>query len=215
MMPRKIDVVGRVFGRLTVLCDKTVKSGERRRVSCKCECGNVTSVDPRLLLQGDTKSCGCLQKEVVSKIASERISHGMSKTPEYNRWNKMKSRCHNPKDQKYKDYGGRGITICERWAWSFENFYTDMGPLKRVNDSIERLDVDGNYEPSNCVWATPIEQARNKRNHRMVSHNGREMPLSEACELTGVKYQSALYRLNMGKNWKPLDKPPIAACEGE
>lgn len=201
-MPSKKHITGQRFGRLVVKGDGPhVKN--RRTVICICDCGSETTVDPRGLFVGHTKSCGCLQKDTVSKLCSERITHGSTRSVEYNTWCKIKSRCQNPRDTKYPDYGARGITVCERWDSGFEAFLADMGRKPHPSASIDRIDVNGNYEPSNCRWASPKEQARNKRNHRMVEHNGQTMPLSQACELSGVNYRSALYRLNHGQIWNP------------
>ena len=184
-MPARIDVTGQRFGRLIVLGDAPKKSGERRKVVCACDCGAEIVCEPRQLTRGKTRSCGCLQKEAVAKTAATNITHGMAGTVEYNTWVKIKSRCLNPKNAKYADYGGRGIKICEAWKDSFEQFLADMGKRPRGKQSIDRIDVNADYSPENCRWANHKEQARNKRSHRMVVYEGTEMPLSQACELSG------------------------------
>ena len=122
----------------------------------------------------------------------------------------MKSRCDNPKNRKYRDYGARGIRVCARWLTSFDRFFADMGPKPSSKHSIDRINNEGNYEPGNCRWATPKEQSRNKRHHRTVQYNGQQMPLSMACELSGVNYGAALYRINRNLDWQPLPPPPDA-----
>lgn len=211
-MPRKIDICGQTFGRLTVKAEGP-RRGARRSVYCRCACGSDGLFDPRSLLSGKTKSCGCYQRDVVAAACLQHTTHGRSKSAEYNIWQKMKARCGNPNDAKYPIYGGRGIEVCEAWSDSFESFLLDMGPRPTSKHSIDRKRVDGNYEPGNCRWATPKEQARNKRSHRLVLYLGVEMPLSEACELAGVNYRSALWRLNCGKPWQPLPPPPSTKGE--
>ena len=206
-MPKKIDCIGSRFGRVVVINEVPQGAGKRRRVLCRCDCGNNIVTDPRSLFIGHTKSCGCLQKEIVSKSSKLRCTtHGKTKTKEYSTWGHMKGRCYNKSNAKYKDYGGRGIKVCDRWLESFENFFEDMENAPSKFHSIERLNVNGDYEPSNCKWATNAEQAVNKRKHRVVAYEGRFMPLSEACRLAKVSYQTALYRLNKGKQLFPT--PP-------
>ena len=114
----------------------------------------------------------------------------------------------NPLNAKFKDYGARGIKVCPEWVDDFARFLLDMGPKPSPSFSLDRIDVDGDYTPANCRWADSKIQARNKRKHRIVELNGIPMPLSEACEHTGINYRGALYRLNTGKHWMPLPPPP-------
>jgi len=207
-MPAKIDITGQRFQRLTVIGDGKRNKG-RRTVNCVCDCGSFITTNPRSLNNGHTGSCGCLQKESVARAVTEaHTTHGKTGSTEYNSWIKMKARCSNLNDAKYLQYGERGITVCPQWQNDFECFLRDMGSKPFSNTTIDRIDVNGNYEPSNCRWASPKVQARNKRNHRLVSYQNREMPLSEACEIAGVNYRSALYRLNRGAHWMPLPPPP-------
>ena len=126
----------------------------------------------------------------------------MSKTTTYKSWCHMKERCLNEGNQDYPDYGGRGIQVCDRWL-SFENFYADMGEKPRGRYSIDRLDTDGGYEPSNCRWATDKQQARNKRNNRAIEFNGRTQLLVEWSQETGVRQETIRYRLKHG--WSVAD----------
>lgn len=119
-------------------------------------------------------------------------------TREYRTWINMKSRCYTPTSTGYKDYGGRGIKVCERWLHSFGAFLEDMGPRPSPEHSIDRIDCDGDYEPSNCRWATRTEQARNFRANRIVEAFGRSMTLAEAAEQSGLPYNTVLYRLKRG-----------------
>lgn len=141
------------FGRLVALTK--VKVNDRVKWNCICDCGNFKIVSGCKLKSGNTKSCGCLQRE-------SRITHGRSSTKLYKSWSVMINRCINPNCPSYPDYGGRGITVCDRWKYSFENFLEDMGE-RPEGMSLDRKDNDGNYEPSNCRWATGTQQEFNKR----------------------------------------------------
>lgn len=147
------------YGRLKVL--KIVTSGKHSKVECLCDCGNTKIVFLGNLKRGKTNSCGCLYKET----RGIPRSHGDAKVQarEYIAWKSMKQRCYNKKNKEYENYGGRGITICDRWVKSYENFLEDMGRKPTPQHSIDRIDVNGNYEPSNCRWATPYEQRMNQR----------------------------------------------------
>ena len=139
----------------------TPSTGKKsRRVIAQCICGNIKSVMYTYIKTGRSKSCGCIQKNI---FKTRFIKHNKRNTSEYVTWKNMKARCFNVKYKQWKDYGGRGITVCDRWLNSFINFYEDMGPKPGPKYSIDRINVNGNYEPSNCKWSTPAEQNRNKR----------------------------------------------------
>ncbi len=159
---RKIQVnPGSKFAKLTVVSE--VHGANRITFNCICDCGKPTQVDSFYLRTGHTKSCGCLVKETVSRVS---LLHGYArkgkKTKEYGIWCTMISRCHNPNSVGYKDYGGRGIFVCNRWRNSFIHFFQDMG-TKPDGLSLERKNNDAGYSPDNCKWATPKEQANNRR----------------------------------------------------
>lgn len=186
------DKTGLVYGRLTVLeRDKNVTNGVNWK--CLCVCGNMVSVNSGSLQRGLTKSCGCIHREVTRE---QKTTHGMTNSPEYRIWRAMLNRCYNPKFEHYADYGGRGIKVCERWLNSFENFYADMGPSNGL--TIERINGDCDYDPSNCKWATWVEQANNRRTTRMVTYNGETMPLKTFTAMFDIPYQTILNRLNSG-----------------
>lgn len=155
-MPKLIDISGKTYDRLTVI-RKVQNKNQKHNTHwlCRCTCGKETVVSKPNLTSGHTKSCGCLNKDIITK-------HGKYKTAEYKTWCAIHSRCKNHKLKGYKNYGGRGISVCERWG-SFENFLSDMGKRPSSKHSIERVDVNGNYEPSNCKWATTKEQSINTR----------------------------------------------------
>ena len=179
-MTQRIDITGQRFGRYVV--QEYVANNQWR---CRCDCGVSKLVPSVELRSGRRKSCGCLRKEVA---AESRTSHGYSGTPTYETWLKMRSRCANPTTSQYKHYGGRGITVCKRWD-SFENFLSDMGE-RPIGKTLDRIDVDGDYEPTNCRWATQSEQMNNT--HRSVKYQGK--PLTEWSDETGIPYAKLSYR---------------------
>lgn len=151
-MGRLVNITGQRFGRLVVL----ERSHSLGSVSwkCQCDCGNVRVVDSQNLRRGASKSCGCSYQT--------HGEAGSNRTVEYQCWNDMIQRCTNPNNGSWKDYGGRGITVCERWRTDYRNFRDDMGP-RPEGLTLDRENVNGNYEPSNCRWATDEIQANNKR----------------------------------------------------
>lgn len=150
------------YGRLEISSDAQRDSAGRRRVNVICDCGNVKVVDFNNMKRGLTTSCGCFRLERVAVSAREQMTtHGKSRTPEYATWRSMLHRCTDPRDRSFARYGGRGITICPRW-FALDAFLEDMGPRPTSKHSLDRIDGDGNYEPSNCRWATATQQSRNR-----------------------------------------------------
>jgi hypothetical protein len=198
-MVKPIDILGNKYGRLTVLARDGINHVGKALWLCQCDCGNKKIVVGYDLRSGHTKSCGCLNKEHFGNLNKK---HGKSWTPEWKIWVAMKRRCYDQSQQFYNMYGGRGIIVCKKWH-DFNNFYNDMG--KRPDGmSIERINVNGNYEPSNCKWATAKEQARNTTRNFMVTANNKTQALSAWAEELGLNYytvRSRIYKLK----WNPVE----------
>lgn len=159
-------LVGCIFGRWTVVGVPQRSPYTPQRVMCLCECGGARSVQVKHLESGKSQSCGCLHKEKVSEVGKgntrEVEGYPSHLHPLYMTWAAMKDRCLREKATGYKNYGGRGIAVCERWLGSFSQFVQDMGE-RPEGHTLDRIDNDGNYEPSNCKWSTSLEQNRNRR----------------------------------------------------
>lgn len=188
-MPKLIDRVGKVYGRLTVVrrfeCGPASK-GQRTRWVCKCECGSDKVATGHELACGDTTSCGCFQRE---STGDRHRRHGMTKTPTYNSWQAAKERCHNPNATHYASYGGAGIEMCELWRKSFEAFLADMGP-RPEGMTIDRLDQCKGYEPGNCRWATIEEQHLTRGTTKLYRWAGGWMTTRQIANLEGVPFNT-------------------------
>lgn len=194
------DETGNRYGRLAVLqlvpAPDTVKEKRQGFWLCRCDCGNTVVANGSNLRRGDTVSCGCFNRDYEAKQRKKpKRFHGL---PEYDIWNHMKRRCYNPNDANYHLYGNRGITVCREWRESFEAFYVCVGPRPSPDHTIDRIDVNGNYEPCNVRWATPKEQAYNKRNNVMLTYQGRTHPLREWAREVGIHPGTAYGRYRRG-----------------
>lgn len=184
-MKYQANLCGQTFGKLTV-----VMLIGRSKWLCKCECGElVQHTESKLVNDGVSacKKCGL----------SANTTHGMSRSPEYNSWRKMIGRCTDKDDKSFKDYGEKGIKVCERWM-DFNNFIEDMGLQPEPNMTIERVESTGNYEPDNCTWATRKEQARNRSTSKILTLNGEAKTVAEWSEIYGHKRTLIADRLEQG-----------------
>jgi hypothetical protein len=187
VMPKSREISGQRFGRLTAI-RMTAKGSKthRQRWLFRCGRGNKIEVDKASVTKGKTSSCGCLRAETTAK---RLITHGhtVGRTPSltYQSWCNMRERCGNPNNKRYKDYGGRGIAVCERWS-IFENFLADMDSRPSPEHSLDRIDPNGNYEPGNCRWATPFEQQNNTRRNASLTIDGRKQTLAQWEHEAGI-----------------------------
>jgi predicted nucleic acid-binding Zn ribbon protein len=204
-----LDLTGQKYGRWTV-----VKMAPRRKGKtfweCVCECGTVKEVRTGGLRNGISKSCGCWNNEQI-----RLVDHGMKDSPEWKSWSDMKQRCLNPNNKSYEHYGGRGIVVCERWKDNFVDFYSDMGPCD--GDTIERIDVNGNYEPGNCKWIPHPLQARNKTTTRRITAFGREQLFSDWARELDMDPSLLHYHLKVGKTIEQIvnelnPEPRVCVC---
>lgn len=203
---KKINLIGKRFGRLVVLSSAD-KMHKKTAWNCLCDCGNYTITTSDSLKSGKTQSCGCLAKE---RAREANIKHGKIQTPLYKIFASMKQRCYNKNQLKYKIYGARGIKICDEWLKNFNNFYDwaiENGYNKSL--SIDRIDNNGNYEPSNCRWVNAKAQALNRRNNVVISYNGETHPLSIWCEKLNLPYERMEQRIKSGWDAKKAFTTPI------
>lgn len=204
---RITSLVGKKYGRLRVTEQAEnvrAKSGRTHVMYlCKCDCGTRVLVKAENLRSGNTKSCGCLEKDINKEKSTK---HGLKGTRIYNVWQGMKQRCYNPNETEYGNYGGRGITVCKEWLgehgvenfaeWAYSTGYDENA--EHGECTIDRIDNDKGYSPDNCRWATNKEQQRNKRNNFVVIYKEKEMTLSEVSEITGINRETLSSRLGRG-----------------
>lgn len=188
-----LDLTGQRFGRTTAL-ERGPNKGKKTTWRCVCDCGDERTVTTDCLTRGGSLSCGCLHSE---RLTKRLTTHGKSRSSEYNSWQKMMERCTDPNCSQYKDYGGRGITVCERWRVP-ANFFEDMGDKPSPHHTLDRIENSGNYEPGNCRWATRKEQNNNTRRNRQVTVRGKRMTVTEAAERFGADIYDIRRRLLAG-----------------
>lgn len=207
---RRMSVINRIgerHGRLVVVSrseNKIEPSGAiRAQWFCQCDCGNTVITSGQSLSRGSTKSCGCITKE----MRKAEAKHGMYRTSEFRIWNTMLQRCTNQNNTAYKSYGGRGITVCDRWR-KFENFFSDMGP-RPEGMTLEREDNNKGYEPGNCKWATRLAQANNRRTNVLITFDGETKTASEWGRITGLGKEAVLRRIGSGWSVKKALTEPL------
>lgn len=191
---RAIDLTGQRFGDLTVIEPADTDRHNRIIWRCSCACGAIHLAASGKLRCGDAKSCGCKQGGVIHGHARNK-TRGYSRT--YQSWRGMRGRCLDPSHKAYKDYGGRGITICDQWRESFEVFLSDMG-LRPPSTTLGRIDNERGYGPGNCEWSTAKEQGRNRRSNRILAHQGRSQSVAAWAEECGIPYPTLYSRLRKG-----------------
>ncbi len=190
-MSKRIDLTGQKFGRLTVVEYSHTKDGVAYW-RCLCDCGNASIVRGPSLREGNTQSCGCLQKE-----KRFQFKHGQSYTRIYRIWQGMIHRCYDKNSINFRNYGGRGITVCDEWKNNFQAFHDWAMANGYCEDlSIDRIDVNGTYCPENCRWATTEEQSNNRTNNHLLTYNDRTMTIKEWSKETGLSYHCIARRIN-------------------
>lgn len=197
-MAKKYDLIGKRFGRLTVIAMAARQPGDRAiSWSCLCDCGKTTTAFTGGLNYGHPSSCGCGQRDAAAKVCLDKTTHAMSGSRLYHIFRSMHQRCYYPRSISYPAYGGRGIRICEQWyknfasfcSWALTNGYKD-------SLSIDRIDNNGNYEPANCRFTTGQSQSRNRRSNRLLTIGGVTRPLAEWADLSGIGPTTILYRIH-------------------
>ena len=197
------DITGRVYGRLTVIERVENDKHGQARWKCLCDCGNYTVAVTSELNRGNVRSCGCLSREISKKV---NFKHGFKNTRLYRVWDSMKKRCYNPNSQGYKYYGGKGITICDEWKnnfksfhdWAFANGYDENAEYMKC--TIDRIDTNGNYEPSNCRWVDVKSQERNRKNNIFITYKNETHCIGEWAEILGINYITLHQRIRK-YNW--------------
>jgi hypothetical protein len=192
-MPARIDLTDKQFGRLRVQSYAGLFKG-KAYWTCQCDCGKKACVSGQLLRAGKSTSCGCYRAELMSVI---KRKHGMSNTPEWHTYYRMLDRCYNAKNARFASYGGRGIEVCSDWKDSFVSFHRDMGPRPDAC-SLDRIDVNGHYEPGNCRWATATQQAQNKTTNINITHGDQTKCLTQWAREHEVPLLTAYSRLQRG-----------------
>lgn len=209
----KDDLVGRLFGRLTVkkFAGYPAVAPSKAQWLCDCVCGKTgILVYGYNLKNGNTNSCSCFK---IERTREKNATHGMSRTKEYGMYCAMLSRCLSPSNQRYESYGERGITVCSQWMGErgFVNFLRDMGKKPGSKYSLERKNNDGPYSPENCVWATQKEQCNNKRNNVVIDYEGQQVCLKQFCDQRGLPYARVNWRLKQGWSLEKAISAPYYA----
>lgn len=214
--PNKAALIGLKFGRLTVIGEAGQNRAKQVIWRCSCECGGEARTTTTKLKSAHTTSCGCFKNEAIAQRAwKDGLFAGGKRHPLFDSFSGMLGRCTNENDRYFENYGGRGIVVCDRWLngeggkTGFALFLKDMGPRPSASHSIDRRDNDGNYEPDNCRWATPTEQARNRRSNRLVDCDGEKVALSEFCERRRLRFEIVNHRIGRGWAFERAISQPV------
>lgn len=195
-MSKAIDLIGQRFGKLTVIERSENSCGGKTRWVCRCDCGKEKVILGDSLRKGRTSSCGC---KYLESNKGRNTTHGQTSTRIYRIWLSVKQRCCYKNSSTYKIYGDRGITVCEEWKNDFQTFHEWAMSHGYTDElTIDRIDVNGNYEPSNCRWATAKEQMNNTRRNTVVEHDGKQMSLAQWADYLGMNYSSFMSRWSRG-----------------
>lgn len=206
-MPKKLDIAGQRFGRLVAI--DSFHNGRSPKWRCVCDCGKEVFSDAGALRSGNPRSCGCGQRDAARRVCINKTKHGLSKTRLANILHSMRQRCYYEKSINYSVYGGRGITVCDEWKndsikffdWAIENGYKN-------NLSIDRINPNGNYDPSNCRFVDSKAQANNRTNNVRVLFQGELMTAVQISEKVGIGLSTIVYRINAGWKSEDLGKKP-------
>lgn len=195
MSSKAIDMTGVRYGSITAISAAGPSNGAKIKWLCRCDCGCDFVTCGGKIRSGEVISCPSCSRE---RVRLDRVTHGKRKTDEYRIWTHIKSRCFNPKVPSYKNYGGRGITMCDKWRESFDSFISDMGCRPSTDHSIDRINNDGNYEPGNCRWATRKTQMNNTRVNRLIQIEGETKTMTQWADVIGVCREVVYKRLKRG-----------------
>lgn len=208
-MPRFDDLTGRRFGKLVALSRLTGVGARNVYWLCQCDCGNTKAIAASSIRSTfpKKKGCGCEQGMTLHGHCPQDQAR---KHPLYGIWQAMIHRCRNPKSKFYDRYGGRGISVCERWR-SFPAFLSDMGEKPSASHSLDRIDNNGNYEPGNCHWATKTEQQNNMSSNKWVKIDGKSMTMAQCCRSYGIKHTTVIGRLQRGWSTEDAFKKPVGS----
>lgn len=210
-MSKLISLIGKRFERLVVL-ERGPKLHGRISWKCLCDCGNIKIVTSSDLRFQKVKSCGCLRKESAVLNSKKSIKHNRTKTRIYHIWSSIKSRCYYRENIGYLNYGGKGVKVCEEWLKDFMNFYNwAMNNGYQDNLTIDRIDVNGDYEPQNCRWVSYKIQENNRTNNRIIKYNDKTYTVAELANFLQIPYATLLWRINNGWNEKELGLKPNLA----
>ena len=215
MKKEALKLIGEKFGRLTVESRFGTNKRKRATWKCLCDCGNYVVAESNNLVSGNTRSCGCLKNDI---HRDRMLKHGYRHHPLYKTWQNMKCRCGNKNSNSYKNYGERGIVVCDEWKndfvsfknWAISNGYKEQNCALNTECTIDRINYNGNYEPNNCRFTNIKNQSKNKRNTIMIMYNNEKKPLVDWCMILGLDLKRTYQRIyNLGWEAKMALETPI------